>query len=284
MQENCAVFKVYMFLKISISTLLVSVVSLQVFSQEFVIIGNPDSLKRSEHPQPIASDPELRDDEGELLKDIYHDFLEEYKENFRCSFLMLSNLAKAAAVIHQNDAFECLNSLFVYRAKELETKRKFFEKISHEVGSMAALRFLQQTEISELRMNEKDYTGMGMESEINVYAFASTTSVFPEQMPRRFMQLHLEYESDQQKLLEEHRAAMEILFTDVKTLAPDECNRRGKNYLDGMEKDIKLKEMYYRRIDRTWGRVYAARFLSFHEYNSMVGKLSRLGGSGDPAR
>ena len=60
------------------------------------------------------------------------------KKNFRCSFLTLSNLARAAECINEqdNEAFECLNSLLVKNEKALAGIDSEFEAITAQANGI----------------------------------------------------------------------------------------------------------------------------------------------------
>jgi hypothetical protein len=66
----------------------------------------------------------------------------ELKRNFRCSFLTLNNLARAAESINEQDnqAFECLNSLLVKNQLDFKSLESGFEAITAQASGTVRWR------------------------------------------------------------------------------------------------------------------------------------------------
>jgi hypothetical protein len=84
------------------------------------------------------------------FREICQSYFDEQKRAFKCSFLTLDNLAKAAASINYSEVFECLNTQLVSRKKGISIKEKYFKKIEKEFNSIVAFRFLQQESLYDL--------------------------------------------------------------------------------------------------------------------------------------
>jgi hypothetical protein len=54
------------------------------------------------------------------------------KKRTRCSFLMLNNLARAAATINDKEAFECIISSLVDRTRVIETRDQYFIEMNEK--------------------------------------------------------------------------------------------------------------------------------------------------------
>lgn len=63
----------------------------------------------------------------------------EQKKNFRCSFLTLNNLAKAAESIDDTQAFDCLYNLLVWH-ENLQIRTDLFENMVAEADSAVLIR------------------------------------------------------------------------------------------------------------------------------------------------
>lgn len=62
------------------------------------------------------------------------------RKNFRCSFLTLNNLAKAAESIDNTEAFDCLYNLLVLHQHNLDDRKNLFESLVAETQGTILLR------------------------------------------------------------------------------------------------------------------------------------------------
>lgn len=137
-------------IRIWIPVLIAGVLTTNAAAQSIQTSDKNDSiqdvvLKPKASVRTTSDAPDRYDSGDALLQDVYNEYLEEYRKNFRCSFLTLSNLAKAVQVIYSNDAFECLNSLFVFHHRHYELRKLYYDRVKREAGIEAAQAFLRMT-------------------------------------------------------------------------------------------------------------------------------------------
>ena len=167
--------------------------------------------------------------EQKKFQDVYLDFLKEYKQNFRCSYLTLTNLAKASTFIHNTDAFDCLNSLISFRSKEIELREYYFAKISKEVGLRAALDFLQIE---------------ALVTYFNSNRHSEASATISNQMNGSIRDIAVQFETDQQKVLDQ------LQNTYAKTLSNRafpgrwKAKREAAKFISIEREYIQLQEKY----------------------------------------
>jgi hypothetical protein len=108
----------------TIGALLLSVISFQVQSQNLI-------KKQHFAAHPVKCYPVFI---PQSKKEVWLSIITEQK--FRCSFLTLSNLAKAAKSVDDNKPFDCLYTHLVYLQQELNIREKLFEQLAGK-GSIA---------------------------------------------------------------------------------------------------------------------------------------------------
>jgi len=225
----------------------------------------------------------LREHEQHAFEDIYLDFLKDYQENFRCSFLTLSNLAKAATYIHNNEAFNCLNSLIVRNEQELDLKRRYFKKISEEIGGKAALDFLKiETYFKILFVREYAADPIAISDPYTVASLGSIKTGehitladgFPNPLATKWNRLLLNYESENLPNLREANRLLGLIFSEDQDLTTDkDCETIGWKFLEIEGRELELLGAHFRQVDKLMGPVQAARFMAFQVQSSLHFKV-----------
>lgn len=80
---------------------------------------------------------------------IYAEYRAHQKREYRCSFLMLNNLAMATEIISEKEAFDCINTFLSIRSHE---QHRYFQQMLEQVNFAAALDFL----LVEARLNPNE--------------------------------------------------------------------------------------------------------------------------------
>jgi hypothetical protein len=269
-------------LKFALNALLVIILS-PLYSQTLIHrIETSDSIREEKKIEmAVAHLQALPKKDRDKFKDIYLDFLKEYKQSFKCSYLTLSNLAKAAAFIHSSDAFNCLNSLMVSRGQDLDIQEKYFERISKEVGGRAALSFLR-VEAHFERMWVTDPHGgtvpviedMSTFASLNSRTTAMASNYLPAGIASKWNHLASRYGSEHHDMVHEG----ERLYADfVMNEASDSdavFGQLGKRFLALRHKELKLQEKYFEEVRNVAGTPDATRFIAITDRFSVLFQLS----------
>lgn len=132
-----------------------------------------DSLNLLKKVETASQNFHLSEDEQEAFRNLYQEYLVKQQPAFKCSYLILNNLARAAAAIHDAEAFECLNSLMVYRDNNIRLKLFYFEKIFNDINGNVDLEFLQLEERREMFELSSLYQNVLLVDRQHIFASAS---------------------------------------------------------------------------------------------------------------
>lgn len=136
------------------ATLCFSLFTFFGFSQNTQTKSDSDSplnLKRIKVVEVIMRFPELKENN---LWEIYEQHLTKHKK-FRCSFLTLNNLARAAAIVNSNEAYDCINSMLVYQENDQTLKAIYFKEITEVLSVSDMPQVLQMQESAAAQLYEQ---------------------------------------------------------------------------------------------------------------------------------
>lgn len=184
------------------------------------------------------------------------------------------------------DASVAAENFLQFEMQSLETKREYYHKISSEVNGNISLQFLQ----SEVVMDMMDASNAYDQSPIKNFRFhpnITSTEQFRQakhNMITRalsltkdnsymFWNMYNQYEQDVDNLLGEEYSLISYYANEPTDFTPALAKRMGHDILAIMEREIKLKEKYYRKLKEDMGPVMAARFLAWEDYYSVVSKM-----------
>lgn len=256
----------FMLLKSVAAGFLVVFISIHSFGQHSFIKNAGDSLAPDSRVASIVNGFHLSDEDLTKFLEIYQAYLKDQKQVFKCSFLTLGNLARAAAGIPEKDALECLNTQLVNLHDEIGLKEQYFNRIATEVDAFAALRFLQtETYFSLALQSAASYTDPA--SKAFVYARASAIPV-PDIVERKYLDFGERYRADVLKMMSAEENLPVRFFQNTSNLTPEACRQLGQDYIALQRREAGLMTKYFREIDLTLGTRFAACFVAFQGHQS----------------
>jgi hypothetical protein len=170
--------------------------------------------------------------------------------------------------------------------ESLATKRAYYQRISNELNGIISLQFLQGEIVMDMLESSKVYES----TPLNKYKFQpKITSEEQFDNAKRatirnalgltkengyvFWNIYIRYEDEVNAVLGEEYSLISFFAGDPSDFTPALAKRLGHDALSVLEREIKLKEKYYKEVNVQMGAVMAAKFLAWEDYYSLVSKM-----------
>jgi hypothetical protein len=197
----------------------------------------------------------------------------------------LNTLAKMDAQTDPLMAFDGAERMIIDRYRQIDLWHQYFQKISASNNGAIGLKFLQ-TETLLAMMDEADIyeasagpdfkrpvmtkTPLSREGRRNAMSEALMIS---EDQKASFNAAFDKYESERIDLLGDDYSVYDLYVGDLTDFTPAFSMRLGRDFIEVMRRETKLKEKYLAEMARAVGPAIAARFIVLEDYQSILSKM-----------
>jgi hypothetical protein len=217
---------------------------------------------------------------------LYESYITAASEISTRNARMRQSLANVDDATSKEDAALAAENVLRLDFEAMATKRDYYQKIGSELNGIISLQFLQGEIVMDMLESSKVYES----SPLSKYRFhPKITSEAQLEKAKRamirkalgltpdngyfFFNIYIKYEEEVNALLGEEYSLISFYAGDPGDFTPALAKRLGQDALSIMEREIKLKEKYYKTIKEQMGPVTAAKFLAWEDYYSLVSKM-----------
>jgi hypothetical protein len=217
---------------------------------------------------------------------LYENYMDKAEEASLFLYRALSTLAKTDKTIPDNEAFEHARQMLSYRNDLQAIRKQAYLEIANALNGIIALQFLQTETLLDMIESSRVYE----ETTWKKYRFhpqALTTSQFKaakqntitkalslaEAETEKFWSVYNQYEEECNALLGDDYNMIALYAGDASDFTPALAKRLGHEFLQVIERESKVKEKYFDKMNEAVGPSLAARFLAWEDYYSLVSKM-----------
>lgn len=217
---------------------------------------------------------------------VYESYLGEAVEVYSQSYRSLSALANADHSVSEQEAFENGWNVLAFRKEEITLKKKYYEEVAAILNGIVAFQFMQTETMMDMLETAQIYSN----SNVKQYRFTSQSlssdqikdakynmltaaMAMPADKQGVFWNVYSRYEEECDALLGESYNVYSLFASDAADFTPALAKRLGRDLLQIMEREVRLKEKYFLEMNALAGSSVAARFLAWEDYYSVVSKM-----------
>lgn len=217
---------------------------------------------------------------------VYEDYLGNVNEVTMHGYRSLETLAGVGKNTNGAEAFELGQRMINDRRSLLALRERYYAQIGTGFNGIIALQFLQaevlldmvescriyeQTHWNDFRFHPKALNpSQFKEAKHNTIHAALTPST---EEARSFWAIYNRYEEECDALLGEDYSLISLYAGEPSDFTPAIAKRLGNDFLSVMQRELKLKEKYFREMEQVVGPSLATRFLAWEDYYSLVSKM-----------
>jgi hypothetical protein len=217
---------------------------------------------------------------------IYENYLEKVDDAASFTYQSLNDLAKIDKAVSNEDALNHAKKMLAYRYDVLTIRKNYFGEIGGALNGIIALQFLQ----TEIQLDMVESSRIYEESDWKNFRF-QVSALPPDQASaarqntvrralaltaeedKNFWKVFNQYEEELDALLGEDYSVFGLYAGEPADFTPALAKRLGRDLLQILDRELKLKEKYFAEMNRLVGPSVAARFLAWDDYNSLVSKM-----------
>lgn len=217
---------------------------------------------------------------------VYEEYIGTTSEVSVSSYRALDDLARTDRSVADTEAFANAQKALQFRAGELEVLRKYYTLIGRDFNGYIAMQFLQTEAMLDLMESARIYSNSqwqkfrfhpGAISRDQVDAarrnIITKALAITEEQKDSFWSVYAEYQEERDAVLGEDYDMISVFAGDASGFTPALAKRLGYDFLTLMERDLKLKEKYFSRMNESVGSSLASRFLAWEDYYSIISKM-----------
>jgi hypothetical protein len=217
---------------------------------------------------------------------LYESYLKKTEEASAATFHSVSDLATLDRSVGDTESLERANKLIAFRADMLAVKKEYFNEVGTSLNGIIALQFLQTEVLLDMMESSNIYdasawknfrfrsrslsVGQLKSSRQNTIAAALA---LPADKATNFWFVYNRYQEECDALLGEDFSIFELYIGEPTDFTPALAKRLGHDLLSIMERELTIKEKYFKEMNTAVGPSLAARFLAWEDYNSIVNKM-----------
>lgn len=215
---------------------------------------------------------------------VYEDYMREITEASTSTYRSLQDLAAAGAT--PSDALNSAQNIFAFRTQEFALRKQYFQKIGSSFNGVIALQFLQTELLLDMVESSKIYDQSRWrkfrfyhaslpEDKVQEakYNTMKKALAIPEANSADFWEIYKQYELECDELLGYNYDMLSQFAGDPADYTPALAKRLGYNMLNVVERELKLKEKYFKMMNEKVGPELASGFLVWEDYFSLVSKM-----------
>jgi hypothetical protein len=217
---------------------------------------------------------------------LYENYLGKVDDISSFTYQSLNDLARIDKGVPQEDAMEHATKMIAYRHEVLAVRKEYFGEIGSALNGVIALQFLQTEILLDMMESSRIYEETSwknfrlqpklMSSDQLSAArqnMVRNALALTEEEGKNFWKVFNEYEAELDALLGEDYSVFGLYGGEPSDFTPALAKRLGRDLVQILERELKLKEKYFSEMNRQVNPSVAARFLAWTDYNSLVSKM-----------
>jgi hypothetical protein len=189
------------------------------------------------------------------------------------------------ANVTDTEALDFGQKLIKYRYDQFKTLSEYYNEMGDEFNGVIAFQFLQAEALMEIMECARVYEesswrnykfnrkALATESKSAKYnTIAAAVALTPEQAPL-FYRVYYQYEQELDATLGEDYSMYSLFAGEPGDFTPGLAKRWGQNLMMVMQRELKLKEKYFNKMNAAVGASLAAKFLAWEDYYSLTSKM-----------
>lgn len=184
-------------------------------------------------------------------------------------------------------AYESGQSLIGRCGDELSMKNRYYANISQTHNGIIALKFLQTELLLDLMETSRVYEQTWLRKyrlnlnpvseekrwQVEYNVVVKALKLLPDDVPL-FLPIYAEFERERSETLGAQYELYGLFVGEASDFTPGLAKRQGYDLLSVMDRELKLKQKYFERLNEVLGPQIAARFLAWEDYYSVLCKLN----------
>jgi hypothetical protein len=216
---------------------------------------------------------------------LYENYLESTSEVSVSTYRALDDLARTDKTLSEQEAFENAKKLLKFRTEELEILNTFYAAIGKDFNGLIALQFLQTEAVLDMMESARIYENSQWKKfRFHPKSLAQDQSGAKRNMMTKalaltaeetdaFWSVYADLEDERDATLGTSYDMVAVFSVEVTDFTPALAKRLGYDFLTLMEREQKLKQKYFLKMNEAAGPSLAARFLAWEDYYSLVNKM-----------
>ena len=217
---------------------------------------------------------------------LYDDYQKVNEQVSLSSYRVLSDLAGIQPATSDTEALDYAQKLIQYRYAQFKTRQEYYEEMGAEFNGVIAFQFLQAETLIDIMECAKIYEESSWRNfRFNRKALSSAQLSFakyntiaaalelPAEKKTAFFSIYYAYERELDAILGEDYSMYSLFAGEPGDFTPGLAKRWGTNFLLVMQRELKLKEKYFRKMNEAVGASLASRFLAWEDYYSLNSKM-----------
>jgi hypothetical protein len=217
---------------------------------------------------------------------LYEKYMNKMEGTSSLTYRSLDELARMDKQITDEEAYQFGQNLLNHRMDELVVRQQYFAEISKSFNGIIAFQFIQTEVLLDLMESARIYEATpwkkfrfqpnalaSTQLKTAKYNSISTAIDLPAEKAEAFYRIYTKYEDDCDALLDEGYSLYGLYAGEASDFTPALAKQLGHNLLLVMNREVKLKDKYFKEMRDTVGGVMAARFLAWEDYYSLVSKM-----------
>lgn len=217
---------------------------------------------------------------------VYENYLGEAAEVYSESYRSLRALADTDHSIGDQEAFENGWNVLSFRKEEINLKKKYYEEVAAILNGIVAFQFMQTEAMMDMLETAQIYSNSDLkpfrftaqslsraQMKDAKYNMLTAAMVLPADKEGTFWNIYSRYEEECDALLGESYNVYNLFASDAADFTPALAKRLGRDLLQIMEREVRLKEKYFLEMNALAGSTVAARFLAWEDYYSVISKM-----------
>jgi hypothetical protein len=278
-------FKRFDMKRIGIITLLIVVVAFSTFSQHVkgALVASVSGTDRLTIVKNSIAIPAWHE---KTFWSVYEEYLDNVSEVSLLSYRSLETLARTEKNTSGPEALDHAQQMISNRNNLLTLRERYFSQVGTGFNGIIALQFLQTEVLLDMMESSRIYEQTGWSKfrfhpkALNEAQFktAKHNTIRAALSPapaetEAFWEVYTRYEEECDALLGEDYSVIALYAGDPSDFTPAIAKRLGRDFLQVMQREVKLKEKYFLEMNQQVGPSLAARFLAWEDYYSLVSKM-----------
>jgi hypothetical protein len=264
---------------------LVSMVAMVCFGQHakstFVA-----SLSGVERMSMVKNSIEVPSSHEKSFWPLYEKYMNKAEEVSLLTYRSLDDLARMDNTVSDQEAYDNARKLLDFRYAELEVRKQYYADIGAAMNGYVSMQFLQTEALLDMMESSRVYDAtkwrkyrfhpQAMEStqitSAKYNTIAKAVSLLPEDA-QNFFSVYGRYELECNAVLGEDYSLFGLFAGEISGFTPGLAKRLGYDLLSVMEREIRLKDKYFKEMNEAVGPKLASKFLAWEDYYSLVSKM-----------
>jgi Spy/CpxP family protein refolding chaperone len=217
---------------------------------------------------------------------LYENYMTRAEEASSEAYRTLGTLAKTDKKVSGPDALDNARQMLASRKILHDIRKQSYVEIANALNGIIAMQFLQTETLLDMMESSRVYDATSWKK-FRFHPKALTTHQFKaaknntitkaleltEEEADKFWPLYSQYEEECDALLGEDYSVIALYAGDAPDFTPALAKRLGNEFLQIMDRELKLKEKYFQKMNEKAGPSVASRFLAWEDYYSLVSKM-----------